>query len=199
MEADPTPTAGYDLAHGEPPEGRWAEGWEWLKGALDRMWAAEWRAVPGLIWDELMATLREPGPRSAALAVGAFLVLLMARAVWRRARVRRPRSLAAAEDVPPELARLLTRLDRAWARQGVPRPASRGPLEHLEGTAGRLPPPVREASRRAVEAYYGARFGGTDLPATMLAAILTELGQAERDAVAPIRSGAPRSGPGARP
>jgi transglutaminase-like putative cysteine protease len=200
MEADPTPPAGYDAAHGEPAGGRWAEGWEWLKGALDRMWAAEWRAVPGLIWDELRTALREPLPRSAALAAGVFLVLLVARAAWRRARAWRPRSaVVASHDVPPELARLLTRLDRAWAHQGVPRPASRGPLEHLEGTASRLPPRLREASRRAVDTYYGARFGGGDLPPTVLAAVLAELGQAERDAAPPIRTGAPRSDPGARP
>ena len=176
-EADPTPTAGYDLAHGEPPGGPWADAWEWLKGSLDRMWAAEWRTVPGLIWDELVAALREPAPRNAALAVFGLLIVALARRAWRRARGRRPRS-AAAQDPPPELARLLASIDRAWARHGVPRPASRGPLEHLEENARRLPPPLHAASRRAVDAYYGARFGGAGLAPAALAAVLSELGRA---------------------
>ena len=179
VEADPTPAAGYAAAHGEPGGGGLAAAWEWLRGAVSRAWAAEWRAVPAVLGEELRAAFREPWMRVGIVVACLVALGLRARAAWRRRSRRAPAAAADAPPAPPELARLLARLDRAWARQGAPRPPSRGPLEHLEGAAGsRLPAPLRETSRRAVEAYYGARFGGAPIAPPAIAALEREIREA---------------------
>jgi hypothetical protein len=179
VEADPTPSAGYEAEHGGLDEGWLAQAWEHAKGLASRVWAAAWMAVPGLLWQELQPLLREPAVRTGAFVAGGALLLLLATAAW-RTRQRRPASLARATDAAPELARLLAGLDRAWVRRGVPRPPSRGPLEHvpeIENT--RLPPALRVAGRQAVDAYYRARFGGVPLPPGTIAELEADLARAD--------------------
>jgi hypothetical protein len=151
-----------------------------VKGLVSRVWAAAWSAVPALLWQELQALLREPAVRTGAFLTGGSLLLLLAVRAWRR-RQRQPATLARATDAAPELARLLARLDRSWARRGVPRPPFRGPLEHVERIENaRLPPALRVAGRHAVDAYYRARFGGVPLPPGAIAELEADLARAEQ-------------------
>jgi transglutaminase-like putative cysteine protease len=180
VEADPTPPAGYEAAHGGLDEGWLAQAWERAKGLASRVRAAAWGAVPALLWREMQAVAREPAVRGAVLFAGGALLLLLARTAWRRTRDRRPATLARGSDAAPELARLLAGLDRAWAGRGVPRPPSRGPLEHVQQIEeARLPPALRVAGRRAVDAYYRARFAGVPLPPRALAELEADLARAE--------------------
>jgi transglutaminase-like putative cysteine protease len=177
VEADPTPSAGYEAAHGVLDE-RWpAQVWERVKGLVSRLWAAAWAAVPVLLWQELQALLREPAVRTGAFLAGGSLLLLLALRAWR---TRQPQPAIRAPDATPELARLLAALDRAWARRGVPRPPSRGPLEHVQQIENaRLPSALREAGRAAVDAYYRARFGGEPLPSQVAAELQGDVARAE--------------------
>ena len=154
---DPTPADQYAEAHA--PERGFAL-WEWV----------------GARWRELLARARAGDPMAALRwvfgRVGTPLVLvglaLFARRFLRRGSRGAPARRAADAGLPPDLARMLDRLDRHWSRQGVPRPVSRAPLEHLEA----LPPEKAggEASRRVVRALYDARFAGAILaPADVLA------------------------------
>jgi transglutaminase-like putative cysteine protease len=178
-EADPTPSAGYEAAHGGLDEGWLAQAWERVRGLVSRVWAAAWSAVPALLWQELQDLLHEPAVRTGAFLASGGLLLLLAMRAWRRHQ-RRPATLARATDAPPDLARLLARLDRSWARRGVPRPPSRGPLEHVQQIEdARLPPALRVAGRHAVDAYYRARFGGVALPGQAIAELEAELARAE--------------------
>lgn len=178
VEADPTPSAAYETAHGGLDEGWLAEAWERAKGLVSRVWGAAWRAVPALLWQEVQALLREPAVRAGVFLGGGALLLLLAVTAWRRGK-RRPASLARASDASPELARLLAGLDRAWARSGVPRPPSRGPLEHVQQIDARLPPALQAAARQTVDAYYRARFGGLPLPLGAIAELEADLARAD--------------------
>jgi hypothetical protein len=179
VEADPTPASGYEEAHGGLDEGWWADLGERLKGLASRLWTAEWRAIPGILWAELKAALRSPAGRwFGALLVGVMLLALSRAALRRRA----SRRGSSPTDAAPELKRLLAGLDRAWARHGAPRPASQAPLEHLLAIpAPRLPPSLREASGRAVDAYYRVRFSGEPLAPAALRALEEDLTRAEAD------------------
>ena len=179
VEADPTPSAGYEAAHGVLDEGWLAQAWERVKGLVSRVWAAAWGAMPALLWQELRTLLREPAVRTGAFLAGGALLLLLSVMAW-RTRQRRPATLARATDAAPELARLLAGLDRTWARRGVPRPPSRGLLEHVQQIENaRLPPALRTAEQHAVDAYYRARFGGVPLPPGAIAEIQAGLARAE--------------------
>ena len=110
---------------------------------------------------EVQALLRKPALRALTVLAGGALLLLLALTAWQKRR-RPPATFARGSDAAPELARLLARLDRAWTRRGVPRPPSRGLLEHVQQIeSARLPPALQAAGRQTVEAYYRARFGGT--------------------------------------
>jgi hypothetical protein len=56
----------------------------------------------------------------------------------------------------------LDRLEGLWARLGSPRPASRAPLEHLEGLE-RISPELRDAGRAIILSFYRSAFGGASL------------------------------------
>src|SRR5208282_5327857 len=96
-----------------------------------------------------------------------FVILLLFAAEFaRRRRVRRPlRSAAApnlpADSIPAELRALFNKVDDLWARQGMARPATRAPLEHLMSIPpDKFSPPVREASGKIVDCFYRCCFGG---------------------------------------
>ncbi len=162
VEADPTPAAGYDRAHGEPGGGWLQEAWHWLCGLGGLLLAVDWKAVPRLLWAEAVA-LTAHAPARRGLSAAAVL-LMAAIAVWaiRSARANRARHRVAPSSGPgSELAPLVARLDGLWARHVVPRPPSHAPLEHLNRMpAGRAPAPLIEVSREIVERYYRARFAG---------------------------------------
>jgi transglutaminase-like putative cysteine protease len=161
VEADATPSAGYDRAHGEPGAGWLQETWHWASGLAGLLLAVDWKAVPGLLWTEVVALARHPGARSGLSA--AAVLLMVAIALWR---LRALRATRARQRMAPnlsefELGHLLARLDGLWAQHGVPRPPSRAPLEHLnQMPAGRAPTPLIEVSREIVERYYRERFAG---------------------------------------
>jgi transglutaminase-like putative cysteine protease len=163
VEADPTPAAGYDRAHGEPGGGWLQEAWHWLCGLGGLLLAVDWKAVPGLLWAEAVALA---GRAPARIGLSAAAVLLMASiAVWMirslRATRTRHRVASTSSGGGSELAPLLARLDGLWAEHGVPRPPSHAPLEHLnQMPAGRAPAPLIEVSRQIVDRYYRARFAG---------------------------------------
>jgi hypothetical protein len=162
VEADPTPAAGYDRAHGQPGGGWLQEAWHWLCGLGGLILAVDWKAVPRLLWAEAAALAAHAPARNALSA--AALLLITAIAVWM---IRSLQATRARHRVAPssglgfELAPLLARLDGLWARHGVPRPPSHAPLEHLnQMQADRAPAPLIEVSREIVERYYRARFAG---------------------------------------
>ena len=106
------------------------------------------------------ATLRwvMRGLAPLAIAAGSVIGLVLLRRVrWRVA----AQAGARLDEVDPRVALLLQRVDQALAKSGRPRPPARAPLEHLEALpADALPPPLREAARGALLAFYRARYGG---------------------------------------
>ena len=168
VEADPTPAGEYDAAHGGIERG----GLQALEGWISGRWA-ELRALIGVRagW-AIVARLGEvaralvrgrPGLVTLSLALlGSAWLLRRGWPLVRRLRERRKARRRALEPAaPPELAALLARIDRLWARHGRRRPLFRAPLEHLASIpAGALPTAVRAGSERVVEAYYRGRFAG---------------------------------------
>lgn len=168
VEADPTPAAGYEAEHGGIERGGWRSALAWLTGTYEEL-RALWTARAG---GAFLARLLEVG-RSLVRGRPAIVTFTLAGlfAVWlyrrlrpfiRRLRTRlkiiRRASLPAAA---PELAALLHKTDRLWARHGQRRPVFRAPLEHLSSLEeGSLPRPILEGTRRVVEVYYRGRFAG---------------------------------------
>jgi transglutaminase-like putative cysteine protease len=159
VEFDPTPAGQYAALHDPLRPSGLAAAWDALAARTAGLWIA----------------LRF-GPARAGVAPLVLAALAVPAAVlgwrrWRRraaaaARAPRPRTPGEpAVHVAPEIAALLTRADRLWARRGFPRPPHRAPLEHLRSLPARFGPDALAASRAAVECYYRARFGGlTTLP-----------------------------------
>jgi hypothetical protein len=152
VEFDPTPAGQYDELHAASRSGAFGVAWEWLCGTAAALWA---RAVHGGL----------PHPPLVPSAVFGILAALVVLA--RSLRRRRPRRVATIDSgPPPDLARLLARLDAVWRRHGHPRPASRGPLEHADAlAASTLPRPLVSLGREIALHYYEARFGGRPLAA----------------------------------
>lgn len=127
------------------------------------------------------ATARTPVALVLALAALAAWAVRAARR-WRKPGARRRAAVdkrTPADGVAPELAELLARVDSAWTRAGYRRPTARAPLEHLSGIAsGKISPALREASRRAVECYYCARYAGLPVTAAEIAVVRQALDQA---------------------
>jgi transglutaminase-like putative cysteine protease len=102
---------------------------------------------------------------AAAFAVGFTLVATSLTVVrFLILRRRAPRSGAPAAHRTPEAraaTRTLARLDRAFRRAGLPRPAWSAPLDHADALAARHPAPGAIAHRIA-RACYAVRFGGAD-------------------------------------
>jgi hypothetical protein len=165
VEADPTPPWDFARVH-PPPRVSWlAARLEGAQAAAMAAWVrirqGDWsgllRRVASHLADRSLALVREPLVVASGLAVGAALVL---RGLARRRR-KRSRASAALAPVPVELRDLLRRMDRHWARAGRPRGPSVGFLEHLDRLSPNAASDERlAASRRIVDAYYRAAFGG---------------------------------------
>jgi hypothetical protein len=166
VEADPTPPALFQEAHGRP--GLLERLLQHARAALASAWArlveggaaSFLRHAFGDLGRLALRAAREPLAWLFALAVAAGPRLLRS---WRsRRRLRRAADRDAA-NVPGALRALVREVERRWAAVGRPRPAGRGLLEHAraleEGPAPSLPPAAR-AGQDIVLAYYRARFGG---------------------------------------
>ncbi len=161
VEADPTPAAGYDAAHGGPGAGWLDEAWQWLRGLAGRLGAVDWKAVPRVLWTELVAVAQRAQAKTLLLVAFALAAVAAALRVAQRFRRARRRAKPTRPRPGDELAHLLAGLDRAWARRGVARPPSRPPLEHLlQLDPDRVPPALLDVGRRVVDAYYRVRFAG---------------------------------------
>jgi transglutaminase-like putative cysteine protease len=176
VEADPTPPGQFEAARGTPDRlERWLEH---ARAGLSAAWRrftdggplAFLRWLGGEVVSLATRAVREPFFWLAALALALGPTLLR-----RLRRLRRPRVSGARGDdafVPADLRDLVRDLERRWATHGRPRPPARGRLEHARALrseddsapdAPSLPTPLVAASRRVVDAYYRARFGGEPL------------------------------------
>jgi hypothetical protein len=174
VEVDATPADEFLSLHRRVSRGPLEAAWEWLSARWAALRAfvrrADARAILAAALGGALAFVRflATDPAGVALVLVVAAPWLLRRRPWRRLLARgavpaRP----GPEDpqVPPEVARLLARVDRALAERGRPRPPSRAPREHLESVpAEALPAPLRDAARRAVDAYYLARYAGTPPP-----------------------------------
>jgi hypothetical protein len=162
VEADPTPPGDFAALHPRRALGALDE---WLE-AVRAAGAQAWALASAGAWRELVSRALSAGGRSlervltTRAAAGLLAAAAAAGAVagWRRRRRAAPRR-GAEPTAAPELRRLLARLERQWARAGVPRPPSRPLVEHLGRVAGTAPA-LLDASREAVDAYYAAAFAG---------------------------------------
>jgi hypothetical protein len=168
VEADPTPAGQYDEAHGGIDRGGFQAFLSWLSGRWSELRALLAAGDAGAVVARLIEVAKglvrgRPGLVTLTMAV------LAAGWVWRRLwpvvvklrERRRARARALEPAAPPELAALLARTDRLWARHGRRRPIFRAPLEHLASIpVGVLPASVRAGTERVVEAYYRGRFAG---------------------------------------
>ncbi len=171
IEADPTPDAEF-AARREATRPGWAgEAMEsvsaWLAEAMIWLRGGDWGAAFRWLRAQTKILLQ------LVFRTMVGVVLLAAAAAWMLARWLRRRKKGAQEkreraaggvtavEHAPELADLLARVEELWARGGAARPASRGPMEHLESIPPeKISPAVRETSRKVVECYYRASFGG---------------------------------------
>jgi transglutaminase-like putative cysteine protease len=179
VEADPTPAAGYDEAHGGIGRGALEALWAWVSGRFAELRAllaarAGWAVVARLLEVAKGLVRGRPGlvTLTVALLAGAWLMRRLWPVVRKLRERQRARARALEPAAPPELAALLARTDRLWTRHGRRRPLFRAPLEHLASIPpGALPSAVRAGSERVVEAYYRGRFAGHPLTAAEVRAL----------------------------
>jgi transglutaminase-like putative cysteine protease len=177
LEVETTPPGQYsDLI--KDLRGGWASDlWEAVRGFFAELWSSasigDWRATLRWLWAGLRARWRGFGIAAA--------VLLLARLVPRlRRRPARAKALGSLRpEAEPQLAELMTRLDRLWSRRGVARPTHRPPLEHLQGiAASRLEPGERALASQAVDCYYRVQFAGQLVQGEELQRLTDALAQA---------------------
>jgi len=168
VEADATPAAEYEAAHGGIDRGGFQALSAWLSGRFAELRALFAQRAGGALaarLTEVAKGLVRGRPGLVTLALALVAASWLARRLWpwfRKLRERRrARARALEPAAPPELAALLARTDRLWTRHGRRRPLFRAPLEHLASIPpGALPPAVRAGSERVVEAYYRGRYAG---------------------------------------
>jgi hypothetical protein len=179
VEADATPAAEYEAAHGGIDRDGLAALSAWFSGRFAELRAlfAE-RAGSALLTrlTEVAKGLVRGRPGLVTLALALVASSWLARRLWpwlRKLRERRrARARALEPAAAPELAALLARTDRLWTRHGRRRPLFRAPLEHLASIPpGALPAAVRAGSERVVEAYYRGRFAGHPVTAAEVRAL----------------------------
>jgi hypothetical protein len=101
-------------------------------------------------------------PATVAIAVAAFLVVRFRKHLWRRsARSGRGATTPLSDPLRPEMRRLLAGIDARCAARGVPRPPSRGPLEHVSDERVPLNDSERSTCLNAVGVLYEEAYGGT--------------------------------------
>jgi transglutaminase-like putative cysteine protease len=179
VEADATPAAEYDAAHGGVSQGGLDALLAWLSGRfaeLRALFAARAGAALAARLAEVARGLVRGRPGLVTLTLALLAATYLARRLWPLVRKwlgrRRARARALLPAAAPELAALLARTDRLWARHGRRRPLFRAPLEHLASIPqGALPPAVRAGSERVVEAYYRGRFAGHPVTAAEVRAL----------------------------
>ncbi len=181
IEADPTPEAEYESLHAGANSGWISSAREWIAAKWTELsirvrggdWLASWR----WIWGQIKSFASAMSWKDLGIGiVFAVLAALAVRLVWRRRRGKRAtrRAIrgerAPAQGVARELAELLVRLDGTWTRAGVRRPPTQAPLEHLSSIAPeKISSALHDASRRAIECYYGARYAGFPITDTDIA------------------------------
>jgi transglutaminase-like putative cysteine protease len=165
VEFDPTPAAEYAALREPRRRFGLAAVWDGLTARAAGMWI-------GLRFGTLGTRRVVPGAALLVVSVLAFR--------WWKKRGRAHASGTTpgegANGVSPEVAALLARVDRMWARRGFPRPPHRAPLEHAESLpVERIGHGVAAAGRAAVECYYRARYGGVAVTPEELADLGREL------------------------
>jgi hypothetical protein len=168
VEADPTPEAESAARREANSSSRLAEYAEWLAALAAETWVLlgqrDWRDAVASLWHPIKTAL------PAGLFLIVFLLGLAAALRWMRGRQRRSeqvfphRPTAETSEVEAQLQEFRETLERSWKKVGLPRPSSRGLLEHLEGAAReKVSAEFLELSRRAANAYYHGSFGARKL------------------------------------
>jgi len=158
VEVDATPAGDYEALHGGVDAG----------GVFARLQA---------LYDEFAALFAQGGvgrvllvlgraatahPAIVAIAVAAFLVVRFRKHLWRRsARSGRGATTPLSDPLRPEMRSLLAGIDARCAARGVPRPPSRGPLEHLRDRGVPMDEMERAICLGAVGVFYEEAYGGT--------------------------------------
>jgi transglutaminase-like putative cysteine protease len=158
VEFDPTPSAEYDSAHGEP--GLLAGYYEWFVAAWDFGSVTQWRAIPAQLGSAAARLARQVAtPSGAAGGLGLAAIGLLV--VWLRFRHVKGGEIRSYQEGEPALHSLLSQLDAVWTASGVPRHPSRAPREHIQALAyGALPMGIKELGTLIVDYYYRVRFAG---------------------------------------
>lgn len=193
IEADPTPEAEYESLHANAKAGWTSILREWLAAQWAEISihvrAGDWFAASRWIWGQIKLFARAISLKTLALEITLGALVLLTLRLARRARGFRTgrRAFQAArrgpDGVAPDLAELLARVDSLWARAGFRRPPTQAPLEHLSSIGpDRISSSLREASRRAVECYYGVRYAGLRIAPAEIRAAQRELEQASASA-----------------
>ena len=194
-EVDPTPPAEYERLHARRSPW-WSVAWESVRGAWMWLTTAARQCVRAgdMRWLVRQTVAALSYLISRPLVAGAVLLLL---AAWRlpirrwlvRLRRRRGPLLPARDDAHADLRAVFTRLERLIERQGVPRPSSRPPLEHVRALPAHLVEPgLRLLAEDVVAALYAALFEGSPPSQTVVENLrrrvdAAEVGRALRRAV----------------
>jgi hypothetical protein len=174
IEADPTPEAEYQSLRAQLRTTWWDDISEWIRAELAeisvRFQQGDWRAAFRWFWSQAKTLLLSFGVLGTVFLLASFILMVVGvTRSWRKPGRRRAGPARAATGWGPtakELADLMWRLDRPWAQQGLARPESCAPLEHLAAIPPeRITAEVRETCRKIVECFYRAVFGGFHVPA----------------------------------
>jgi transglutaminase-like putative cysteine protease len=188
VEADPTPAAEYEAAHGSIDRGGIQPLLAWIAARF-----AELRAYIGAgdlgAAGRRLASVVAGGLRRAfvghPVVIGIALCVLTGawaarRGYWRRL-VELARQPRVADGPTAELAALLADIDAFWRRSGRPRPASRTPLEHARWLEAAPEPSLRRGSvRQAVDFYYRGRFAGIPFEVAEIRTVRAQMARKER-------------------
>lgn len=191
VEVDPTPEAEYAALHSGENDSWWSASVEWLATLYVEIaarfsrgdWLATLRWIGGRVKVFILSLGRSwPGRivilMALLLAVAAFLMRRRKISPSRKKVEERAHEPA---PVPIELQEVLRRIEGIWSRSGFSRPASCGPLEHLDGIpAGKLAPAIHKSCRSVIQYYYQISFGGLPYSSAQVRELVLGLDQAEK-------------------